>query len=119
MKKIIIVGIIIIVALTFSIIEIVKIKDNLEEYQIQFDNAIECYEAPGQCGIHNILEESELETASIKINIEWLENNQIQIDEYYIQKGINVAKYLISLRYEKREIFIREVQEAVLEEDNS
>jgi len=62
----------------------------------------DCYEEQDQCGLHNIIEESEYEDGSIQLVMGWLENNTHNLHEDERQKGIRVVTYLQACSYDDR-----------------
>lgn len=75
------------------------------------DDMTWCYESADQCGIHNILEENEIEDPSIEMNITWLEDNTFNLSESDVEKGLTILRYLYHLSYSDRQDFMIKFQD--------
>lgn len=93
---------IIIICLIAIAISVVALSNKPSKEEKVIDLIVECYEESNQCGLHNIIEESEYEDGSINMVLGWLEENRHNLPEHERTKGIEVAKYLQALTYEER-----------------
>lgn len=111
MKQVVLLIFSILIITSLAIISLVVVKQESIK-----NAAIDCYQEVGQCGLHNILEESELEDESIDFNIVILETEMIHLDEKSRNKGLMILKYLKSLSYQERQEFIISVWREVSDE---
>ena len=78
------------------------------EKEIVILTMIICYESTNQCGVHNIIDENEIEDDSIIQNIEWLNRSSDDLSSYEIEKGLLILRYLEPLDISDRQELINQ-----------
>lgn len=96
------------IAIILSTLAIIGVLLPMAEAEQQIINEIaNCLEKTTQCGLHNIIDELEIEDASIKLAIESLQQGNLQISDEDKDKGLRVAKYLLNQPMDTRERIIQ------------
>jgi hypothetical protein len=102
-----------VMALTISIISLAiavpLISGSSEQQAIKA--LVECYESSNQCGLHNLLEEGDLEDVNIAQAIVTLEANELGLEQSTVEELLEALDYMKTLNITERFSLISKVHE--------